>query len=78
MVNTAEGALDEVENIMQRMRELAVQSSNDSNAASDRTNLDNEYRALATELTRIEVLPTYACQSLLDGSGRNHRISRAC
>jgi len=69
MVNTAEGALDEVENIMQRMRELAVQSSNDSNDSSDRTNLNTEYQALATELTRIEGSTTYAGQQLLDGTG---------
>ena len=69
MVNTAEGALTEVENIMQRMRELAVQSSNDSNDTSDRVNLNTEYQALATELTRIEGSTTWAGQSLLDGSG---------
>jgi flagellin len=69
MVNTAEGALDEVENIMQRMRELAVQASNDSNDVADRANLDTEYQALATELTRIEGSTTYAGQTLLDGSG---------
>jgi flagellin len=71
MINTAEGALDEVENIMQRMRELAVQSSNDSNNGLDEANLDTEYRALATELTRIEGSTTYAGQTLLDGSGGN-------
>jgi flagellin len=69
MVDTAEGALDEVENIMQRMRELAVQSSNDSNDSTDRTNLNTEYQALATELTRIEGSTTYAGQQLLDGTG---------
>ena len=69
MVDTAEGALDEVEYIMQRMRELAVQSSNDSNDSTDRTNLNTEYQALATELTRIEGSTTYAGQQLLDGTG---------
>jgi flagellin len=69
MVNTAEGALSEVENVMQRMRELAVQSSNDSNSTADRANLNTEYQALATELTRIEGSTTWAGQKLLDGTG---------
>jgi flagellin len=69
MVNTAEGALSEVENVMQRMRELAVQSSNDSNSTADRANLNTEYLALATELTRIEGSTTWAGQKLLNGSG---------
>ncbi len=54
MIDTAEGALDEVVNIMQRMRELAVQASNDTNSSADRTNLNTEYTAMAAELTRIE------------------------
>ena len=69
MVDTAEGALDEVVNILQRMRELAVQASNDTNSTSDRANLDTEYQAMATELTRIESSTTWAGQMLLDGSG---------
>jgi len=69
MVDTAEGALDEVVNILQRMRELAVQASNDTNSTTDRANLDTEYQAMATELTRIESSTTWAGQMLLDGSG---------
>lgn len=69
MIDTAEGALNEVENIMQRMRELAVQASNDTNDTDDRANLDTEYQALATELTRIEGSTTWAGQMLLDGTG---------
>ena len=45
MVDTAEGALDEVVNIMQRMRELAVQASNDTNSTADRANLNTEYHS---------------------------------
>jgi flagellin len=69
MIDTAEGALNEVENIMQRMRELAVQASNDTNSTSDRANLNTEYQALATELTRIEGSTTWAGQTLLNGAG---------
>jgi flagellin len=69
MIDTAEGALNEVENIMQRMRELAVQASNDTNDTDDRANLDTEYQALATELSRIEGSTTWAGQMLLDGKG---------
>ena len=49
----AEGGLNEVGNMMQRMRELAVQSANGTNSASDRDNLNEEYQALADEITRI-------------------------
>ena len=47
MVDTAEGALDEVVNIMQRMRELAVQASNQTNNSTDLANLNTEYQAMA-------------------------------
>ena len=69
MIDTAEGALDEVVNIMQRMRELAVQASNDTNSTADRTNLNTEYTSMAAELTRIEGSVTWAGQQLLDGTG---------
>jgi flagellin len=69
MIDTAEGALVEAVNILQRMRELAVQSSNDTNNSSDRTNLHTEFSALKTELTRIEESTTWAGVKILDGSG---------
>jgi flagellin len=49
---TAEGGLSEITNMLQRMRELAVQSANATNSASDRANLDAEYQALDAEITR--------------------------
>ncbi|MCL7419408.1 MAG: flagellin, partial [Methylobacter sp.] len=49
----AEGALQESTNILQRMRELSVQSANDSNSASDRANLQKEVTQLQSELNRI-------------------------
>ncbi|CAI8823828.1 MULTISPECIES: flagellin domain-containing protein [Pseudomonas] len=53
MAQTAEGALQESSNILQRMRELGVQARNDSNTAADRTALDKEFQAMSSELTRI-------------------------
>lgn len=53
LAQTAEGGLNEVGNMLQRMRELAVQSANGTNSTTDRDNLDNEYQALKTEIARI-------------------------
>jgi len=53
LLQTAEGALIEVTNMMQRMRELAVQSANDTNTGSDRTSLNLEYGQLLQEINRI-------------------------
>lgn len=69
LVDTAEGGLVEVENILQRMRELAVQSSNGTNSSNDSAALNTEYQALDTEITRILGSTTWAGQSLLDGTG---------
>jgi len=52
LAQTAEGGLNEITNMLQRMRELAVQSANATNSASDRLNLDAEYQQLNTEITR--------------------------
>ncbi|WP_448766765.1 flagellin N-terminal helical domain-containing protein, partial [Acinetobacter sp. AGC35] len=49
LIQTAEGSLNEVHAITQRMRELAVQSANDTNVSTDRKSLQDEYDALATE-----------------------------
>ena len=53
LINLAEGALDEVTTMLIRMRELATQSINGTYASADRTNLNSEYQALASEITRI-------------------------
>ena len=53
MAQTAEGAMQESTNILQRMRDLALQSANGSNSAEDRDALQKEVTALQTELTRI-------------------------
>jgi len=53
MAQTAEGSLGKVGESLQRMRELAVQSANSTNDTSDRVNLNEEYTALATEVSRV-------------------------
>jgi flagellin len=53
LIQTAEGALNETHAILQRMRELAVQSANDTNVAIDRGNLNDEFQQLKQEITRI-------------------------
>jgi len=68
MIQTAEGALNETHDIMQRMRELAVQSSNDTNVAADRTALNSEYQALVLEVDRISDDTEFNTQKLWDGS----------
>jgi flagellin len=65
---TAEGALDEYTNTLQRMRTLSVQSANGSNSQADRTALNSEFSELELELTRISEDTSFAGQSLLDGS----------
>ncbi|SFM23674.1 flagellin [Gracilibacillus orientalis] len=68
MIQTAEGALDETHSILQRMRELAVQSSNDTNVGEDRAALNNEFTQLGEELGRIKDNTQFNKQNLLDGS----------
>jgi len=68
MAQTAEGAMQESTNILQRMRELALQSANGSNSTEDRESLQKEVSALQTELTRIAETTSFGGQQLLDGS----------
>ncbi len=68
LAQTAEGAMQESTNILQRMRELAVQSANDTNTASDRASLQAEVSQLQSELDRIATTTTFNGQRLLDGS----------
>ncbi len=65
---TAEGALNETTNILQRMRELAVQSANDTNNASDRASLQAEVAQLKDELDRIASTTNFNGNKLLDGT----------
>lgn len=68
LLDTAEGAHIEVENILQRMRELAVQGSNGTNDLNDRQNTQAEMDQLRTEIDRIAQTTTWAGQNLLDGA----------
>jgi len=68
LIDTAEGAHQEIENILQRMRELAVQAANGTNDAADRTNLQSEMDQLRTEIDRIAQTTSWAGQNLMDGS----------
>ena len=65
---TAEGALEEIGNIAQRIRELAVQSANDTNSSSDRQALNNEVDQLVAEAGRIAEATQFNDQNVLDGS----------
>jgi flagellin len=68
LINLAEGALDEVTTMLIRMRELAVQSINGTYASADRTNLNSEFDALATEITRISDNTFFNGISVIGGS----------
>ena len=69
MAQTAEGALQETTNLLQRMRDLAVQSSNGSYSADDRASLNKEYQALVEEIDRVAETTSFGKGvNLLDGS----------
>jgi len=68
LIDTAEGAHKEIENILQRMREVAVQAVNDTNNALDRSNLQAEMDALFTEIDRIAGTTTWAGSKLINDS----------
>ncbi|ABW20049.1 flagellin N-terminal helical domain-containing protein [Alkaliphilus oremlandii] len=68
LIQTAEGALDEVHSILQRMRELSVQAANDTNVAVDRTAISDEIKELVKEIDRIAEKTTFNEKTLLDGT----------
>jgi flagellin len=72
LIDTAEGAHKEIENILQRMREVAVQAANDTNDLSDRANLNAEMKALTVEIDRIASVSTWAGQNLMNSSGSSY------
>ena len=69
LIDTVEGAHKEVENILQRMREIALQNANDTNNSDDRFNLGKEMDALVNEVDRIAHVTTWAGNSVMDGNG---------
>ena len=76
LIDTAESSQAETMNLMQRIRELAVQASNDTNSQSDRLALNAEVTQLRTEIDRIASTTTWAGQNLLDGTfvGKSFQI----
>ena len=80
LINTAEGAHKEIENILQRMREISVQAANDTNNDQDRMNLQAEMDALITEIDRIAGTTTWAGEKLMedaDGSPFSFQVGAA-
>ena len=73
MIQTADGASIEVANMLQRMRELAVQSISDTNTAADRTNLSVEFVALQAEISRISTTTQWNGENILDGSAGTNK-----
>ena len=71
MIQVAEGAMKEVTNMFQRMRELAVQAISDSNTADDRSALNNEYKQLSAEVARIAENTQWNGTNILDGARTN-------
>ncbi len=74
MSQTAEGAMQEITNNLQRIRELAVQSANSSNSASDRAALNNEVTQLVAEVQRAATTTTFNGVNVLDGSFTNQSL----
>lgn len=68
LAQTAEGALQETTNMLQRMRELAVQSANDTNTTADRASLDAEFQSLILEIDRIATTTSFNGKTMLTGS----------
>ena len=68
LIQTAEGALNETHNILQRMRELAVQGANDTNTSDDRVAIEEEMSQLTEEISRISETTEFNGQSLLQGT----------
>jgi len=74
LIQTAEGALNETHSILQRMRELAVQASNDTSTIEDRRAIQKELNQLIDEVDRIAEKTQFNTQSLLDGTFANKTI----
>ncbi|WP_282201361.1 flagellin N-terminal helical domain-containing protein [Collibacillus ludicampi] len=71
LIQTAEGAMDQVHNILQRMRELAVQAANDTNTTADRQQMNKEITQLKAELTRIGTQTQFNTKNIANGSIAN-------
>ena len=74
-VQTAEGALSEVHDMLQRMNELAVKASNDTQTTSDRSYINQEVQALFSEINRVASTTTFNEQNLLDGTFTGKKLA---
>ncbi len=74
-LNIADGAGNEITSLLQRMRELAVQSANDTLTSTERAYSDTEFQQLSLEITRISSVTNYNGQHLLDGTGFGGAVS---
>lgn len=74
LLQTAEGAMQEVTNALQRMRELAVQAASETNQASDRSAMNDEFKQLQSEIDRISAKTQFNGMNILDGSFRNKSL----
>ena len=77
LAQTAEGALDEVTSMLQRIRTLAVQSANGTNTTADRQSIQAEVDALSNEITRIACQTTFGGKKILNGSDGDNNITKS-
>src|SRR5689334_21248872 len=75
LVQIAEGATGEINNILQRMRELAIQSATDTMTTTERSYTDKEFGQLMSEITRISSSASYNGMTLLDGGSSSFGVS---
>jgi flagellin len=74
LIQTAEGALNEIHSVLQRMRELTVQAANDTNVSADRDAIKEEQTALKEEIDRIASQTEFNTMKLLTGSFKNKNL----
>ncbi len=75
LTQTADGAMSQIQSSLQRMRELAVQSANDTNTADDRISLNTEFKQLQDEISRVTANTKFNGQSLLSGAAGSANVS---
>jgi len=75
MINTAEGALDEITDMLQRIRELAVQSGTGTTSSEDRTYLDAEFDHLVAEIERVAANTQWNGRNILNGDAGGSTVS---
>ena len=74
LIQTAEGALNEVHSMLQRMNELATQAANDTNTADDRNAIQEEINALESEIDRVATTTQFNTMNLLDGNFQGKKL----